>query len=327
MRRTMNGILRPTSGLLAAWLGAAGVWCVATDAAAEEPEIVVRADWGAGPGQLGRRDGDESAPEGPMSFAIQQDGGVRVLDQVNRRVVQFAADGRYVAEVPIGLDTFQGLAVAPSGELVLLDRLAARIVRVVAPDGAMVAETPLEGVGIAEGGGTTALFARDDGVWVEYDHTRSVRVLDAQWRAPAVREIQDGRPLGSGPLSGRARLAGRTAVELITTDRESDVVLVETTLVLAEPVWHIAELDADAQGDVALAVHLLREGPAPDFAVAYEALAVLVLDGALVERRRVVTTPSVGGWEQWKEFEVSADGAIWQLAFTSDGVEVRRWRP
>jgi len=297
MRRTTRVCRRPFSSILVAGLAAAGAWFAAPGAAAGDPEVVVRADWGSGPGQLGRRGGDESAPEGPMSFAMEPGGEVWVLDQVNRRVVHFAADGRYLAVVPIDLDTFQGLALAPSGELVLMDRLAARIVRVLSPDGAVLAEVPLEGVGIDEGGGTTALFARDDGVWVEYDHTRSVRVLDAQWRAPVVRELLPGRPLGPGAISGQARRAGPAAVELRTVDRDSDVTLAETTLVLAEPVWRIAELAGDAQGNVALAVHLLREDPAREFAVAYEALAVLVLDGVLVERRRVVMTSSVGGWE------------------------------
>jgi hypothetical protein len=313
--------------LVTAGIVTAGIWSLAPGAAWAKPEVVVRAEWGSGLGQLGRRGGDESAPEGPMSFAVTPGGEVWVLDQVNRRVVHFADDGRYLADVPIGLDTFQGLALAPSGELVLMDRLAARVVRVLSPDGAMLAEVPLEGVGIDEGGGATALFARDDGVWVEYDHSQSVRVLDAQWRAPAVRELLPGRPLGPGAMSGQARRAGPAAVELRTVDRETDLALAETTLVLAEPVWRIAELAGDAQGNVALAVHLLREDPAREFAVAYEALAVLVLDGALVERRRVVTTPSVGGWEQWKEFEIAADGTIWQMAFVAGGVEVRRWRP
>jgi hypothetical protein len=259
-----------------------------------------------------------------MSFAVAPDGDVWVLDQVNSRLARFGGDGGFRGTVAIGSDTFQGLAIAPGGQLVLLDRLAARIVRVLDPDGAVLGETPLEGVGIVEGGGTTALFARDDGVWVEYDHRRSVRVLDGQWREPSFRELFAGRPVGPGAVAGEARLAGRDAVEIRTVDRESELVLAETTFRFAEPVWRIVELSGDAQGDVVLGVHLLSEGPVPGFAVAHEALVLLVLDQSLVERRRIETTPSVRTWEQFHEFEVSADGTIWQMAFVDDGVEVRR---
>ena len=97
---------RASPGIAAAWLAlaAAGAWIPGT--AAADPEVVVRADWGSAPGQLGRRGGDESAPEGPMSFAVAPDGGVWVLDQVNRRVVRFGGDGAYRDELPIGSDTF-----------------------------------------------------------------------------------------------------------------------------------------------------------------------------------------------------------------------------
>lgn len=316
-----------TTRRLAAGLGLATLLAGGTAAAAtDEPEIVVRADWGSGDGQLGRRGGQESAPEGPMSFAITPTDEVWVLDQVNRRLVRFDTAGRPDRTLPIGSDTFQDLALAPGGQFVLLDRLAARLVRVLDEGGSVRSETPLEGVGIAEGGGTTALFARGDGVWVEYDHTRTVRVLGPQFEPLFFRNDHGGRALGADVL-GFARRAGGAQVELWTVDRERDVVLAETTLTFDEPVARIVTLAAAPQRGVVVAVHGMTEDPAQDFRVVHEALEVRCLDAGLAERRRLRTTPSVGEWEQFKELEVSADGTLWQLAFTADGVEVRRWRP
>ncbi|MBI5486420.1 MAG: hypothetical protein HY905_03720 [Deltaproteobacteria bacterium] len=312
---------------IAVALVAASLVIAATPAAAAEPEVVVRTEWGAQPGQLGKRDARESAPEGPMSFAVAPDGDVWVLDQVNRRLARFDADGRFLATLDLASETFQGLAVGPAGQLVLMDRLAARLVRVLDPDGQVLGEVALEGYGIAEGGGTTALFARDDGVWVEYDHRRTVRVLDAQSRDPYYRRALEGRPLGSADVAGQARLDGPSAVALHTVDRGTGTTLAQATLRFDEPVRRIVELSGDAQGDVVLAVHLATEDPARDYAVVHEELAVLVLDGALVERRRLSTAPSTGPWEQFKELEVESDGTIWQMAFLDAGVEVRRWRP
>jgi hypothetical protein len=306
----------------AAWLAVLGP---ATPAAADgAPEVVLRAAWGSGDGELGRQGGDESAPQGPMSFAVAPSGELLVLDQVNRRVARFDPHGRWLGAVPTGLDTFQDLALAPCGQLVLLDRLAAQLVRVLAPDGAVLAETQLLGPGIEEGGGTTALFSRDDGVWVEYDHRRSVRLLDAQFGEPFYRLERTGRPLANG-LQGHARLAGPAAVEVWTVDPARDVIGAQAELHYAAPVRRVAALAGDAQGRLVLAAHLWNEDPAT-FAVSDERLELRVLDAALAERRRFDTSPSVGAWEQFKEFEVTPDGTIWQLAFADPGVELRRWR-
>ncbi len=310
-------------GLL--WVTVAA-WLPAAPAAADEaPELVVRAAWGGGEGELGRSGGDESAPQGPMSFAVAPTGEVLVLDQVNRRVARFDARGRWLGAVPVGLDTFQDLALAPCGQFVLLDRLAAQVVRVLDAGGVVLAETQLLGFGIEEGGGTTALFSRDDGVWVEYDHRRSVRVLDAQFAEPFYRVERTGRPLVGG-LQGHARLAGRAAVEVWTVDPARDVIAAQAELRFETPVRRIAALAGDAQGRVVLAAHLWNEDP-ETFAATDEVLELRVLDAALAERRRFSTTPSVGAWEQFKEFEVTSEGAVWQLAFVAEGVEVRRWRP
>jgi len=313
---------RLAAGAALATLLAGGTAAATTD----QPEIVVRADWGSGDGELGRRGGQESAPEGPMSFAVTPAGEIWVLDQVNARLVRFDTAGRQDRSLPIGSDTFQDLALAPTGELVLLDRLAARLVRVLDPDGALRAETPLEGIGIAEGGGTTALFACDDGVWVEYDHRRTVQVMGAQFESLFFRKDHGGRPLGSDVL-GFARRAGGAQVELWTVDRKRDVVLAETLLTFDEPVARIVTLAAAPQNGVVVAVHGMSEDPAQDFRVVHETLEVRYLDAGLAERRRLQTAPSVGDWEQFKELEVSHDGTLWQLAFVAEGVEVRRWLP
>lgn len=295
-------------------------------AAPDEPQIVVRAAWGSGDGQLGRRGGQESAPEGPMSFAITPADEVWVLDQVNRRLVRFDATGRPDRVLPIGSDTFQDVALAPGGEFVLLDRLAARLVRVLDPNGSTVAETPLEGHGIPEGGGTTALFARDDGVWVEYDHRRTVRVMGPQFEPLFFRNDHGGRALGPDIL-GFARRAGGGQVEVWTTDRKRDVVLAEAMLAFDEPVARIVTLAPAPQRGVVLAAHLMTEDPEREFRVVRESIEIRYLDASLAERRRLRTTPSAGAWEQFKELEVTADGALWQMAFVEQGVEVRRWRP
>src|SRR5688500_3984004 len=77
--------------------------------------------WGWGPGQYGRRGGEEADAEGPLSFAVVND-EVLVVDQVNGRVQRFGRDGSLRGELSIGPDTARDLAIDPSGRVAVLDR-------------------------------------------------------------------------------------------------------------------------------------------------------------------------------------------------------------
>ncbi|MDI7269420.1 MAG: hypothetical protein QME96_15640 [Myxococcota bacterium] len=291
--------------------------------------VVVRAPWGSGAGELGRRGGDESAPEGPMSFAPSPDGGVIVLDQANARVARWDAGGTFVGSIPIGADTFQDVALGPGGEIVLMDRLALRVVRVLSPNGTPQRDITLEGDGIPEGGGTTGLFVAPDGVWVEYEHGPTVRVADERLRPVAGRRVVPGRPWRSGAreMRGLARPAGPHEIEVWTVDAAVGAILSRASLAFQEPVARIVGLGAGDEGEAACAVHLLREDPARGFAVVVDRIEIVLMDGALAERRRISTEPSAEAWEQFKEFDVAPDGSVWRLVILDGGVEVRRWAP
>ena len=290
-------------------------------------ELVVVAPWGDGDGALGRRGGDESNFEGPLGFTVSPAGALYVLDQVNRRVARWSADGAWLGATPIGSTTFVDLALAPCGELVLLDRLVARVVRVVALDGTVLGEAPVVGEGIPEGGGVTGVFARDDGVWLEYEHRWSVRVLDARFAPVFYRWAVPGRPAGPGELHVGAARRASDALDVWTIDRAAGQEVARTTLRFAEPVDRIAGLGRDAAGRLMLAAHVLVEGPAPAYEVEFSGFEVVLLGPELQERARWAAPESQGPWEQWDVFELAADGAVWQSAFTERGVEVRRWHP
>jgi hypothetical protein len=296
---------------------------------AEEPaaELVVVAPWGDGDGELGRRGGDESNFEGPLSFAVSPAGEPYVLDQVNRRVARWSADGSRLDAVPLDSTTYQDLALAPCGELVLLDRLVARVVRAVALDGTVLGEAPVLGEGIPEGGGVTGVFARDDGVWLEYEHRWSVRVMDARFAPTFYRWAVPGRPAGPGELHVGAERRAPEALDVWTVDRTAGQEVARATLRFAEPVDRIAGLGRDANGRLLLAAHSVVEGPAPSYEVLFSGFTVVVLGPELQERARWSAPESAGPWEQWDVFELAADGTVWQSAFAERGVEVRRGRP
>lgn len=314
-------------------LGLLGLVVAATTAGglarADEPpaELVVVAPWGDGDGELGRRGGDESNFEGPLGFAVSPAGELYVLDQANRRVARWSAAGAWLGATPLDSPTYVDLALAPCGELVLLDRLVARVVRVVALDGTILGEAPVVGEGVPEGGGVTGVFARDDGVWLEYEHRWSVRVMDARFAPAFYRWAVAGRPAGPAGLHVGAAHRAADALDVWTIDRAAGQELARTPVRFAAPVDRIAGLGRDAAGRLMLAAHLLVEGPAPAYEVTFSGFEVVVLGADLQERARFAAPESEGPWEQWDVFELAADGAVWQSAFTERGVEVRRWRP
>jgi len=290
------------------------------------PFVVLDVPWGSGGWMLARRDGSESAPEGPMSFRVAPSGQVAILDQVSRRVVIFAPGGWPLAEVPIPGDTFEDLAVTADGAIVLLDRLARRSLVVLTPAGTVADEIGIEGEGIPEGGGVTAMLARPDGIWLEYGHVRLVRVLDAAL-LPCARTIVEGRLTAGGALVMRAeRLPPREALIGLAPAVKGGGGAAETTLSFDKDVWRVAWLDSDAAGDVYAMLHLVTFGGADGLDVTGEEDAIVVLSAKLARLGEVRSPWTIRRWEQYREFEVTPDGTVYQMAFEEGGVKIVEWR-
>ena len=90
-------------------------------------EIVLSVGWGSGPSQLGQLTDDEASPEGPMSFLVDDDEQIWVLDQVNQRVQVFK-NGSVAATLPLPYDSFTDLAFGWQSTLDLSPEVAHRIV-------------------------------------------------------------------------------------------------------------------------------------------------------------------------------------------------------
>ena len=288
------------------------------------PELVVRVPWGTSPSTVSRLDGNEGASEGPMSFAVSNDGRTWFLDQVRQRLALFATDGSLAREVPIPASTFQDFEVTDQGWFVLLDRLASRVLLVLDPSGKSVREVPIEGPGIPEGGGVTAMLADDAGIWLEFNHSARVRVLDAAL-LPCERTIAPGRAV-SPDVQAVAALDGSGGVVLSTQDIATGAILRQTSVALDHPIARIVWLQADASGDIHAAFHLLAFDPEDPKRVVYEQVHGARYDRSLQLRATWTSPQVIQVWEQFREMRVHSDGTIYQMGFANDGVSVMRWR-
>ncbi|MBM4397689.1 MAG: hypothetical protein FJ087_18625, partial [Deltaproteobacteria bacterium] len=213
------------------------------------PSIAMVVPWGSGGAMLARRGGDESSPEGPMSFAVAPDGRFFVLDQASGRVAVFRPDGSLDARMALPATTFQDIDLAPDGRVVVLDRLVRNSLLVLGPGGETLGEHRIDGPGIPEGGAVTALMVRPDGAWLEVLHEQSVRVLGPDL-APCERAAIPGRPAHGGAADGwlAAEIAEAGAVAVVSGRPGGE--RVRGTVRAAGAITRIAWLEADAAGRV-----------------------------------------------------------------------------
>src|SRR5262249_34665047 len=82
---------------------------------------VASAAWGSGAADVGLENNQEHTPIGATSFDVDPSGGVRILDEVHRRVLRFGAAGR-VAATPLAIDgTIADMTVARDGRTYVLE--------------------------------------------------------------------------------------------------------------------------------------------------------------------------------------------------------------
>jgi hypothetical protein len=290
--------------------------------------VVVRAAWGSGPGQLGRRKDPESAPEGPMSLIADRRGDVLVLDQINHRIQRWSPAGAPLPPIAINGDTGQDFALGKNGTVIVLDRLAEQNLQFYAADGRPLGEVALRGAGIPEGGGTTGLFTDEDGnAWVEREHGPLTRVATADGNSDPARPSLPGRPSRDGRdfLSGAIadRAAGTAIVRALDAAGQP---LWQATVAFGAPLLYIVLLDSDAAGNVYVGAHVGHESTAPPYAIVDEQVIIAGLgpDGATRGALALPAAPSEE--EAFREFTVGDDGTIYRMLRSEAGVVVEAYR-
>ena len=289
-------------------------------------DVVTFAPWGSGPSELGHTLPSEGNPEAPMSLAVDDAGSVYVLDQVNERVQVFGAGGSLLRSIPIGSTTVQDLAIDEAGAgVVLLDRLRDQAVRFVDLAGVERKRVAVVGQGVSEGGAITALFAMRDGVWVEVEHRKLVRIATPSGDPDPVRPSLDGRPTGAGaPLLRATRdPSGAADVSAIATTRAGGFF---TRVAFREPVLQLLALGDDARGGALVGAQLLREDPYPPYGIAAEGVTVVDLSSTGAELGRFDLPAPEGPEETFRTIAIAPSGDVFHLHVGRLGATIRRAR-
>ncbi len=284
-------------------------------------EDVRQMGWGSGPGELGHERPEEASASGPMSFVVDRQGAVFVLDQVNARVAVFEP-GKAPHEFALPTDTYQDIALDPRGGLVLLDRLVTRAVLFLDAQGKTRHQIPLERPEVPDGGMVTALFAQPDGVWVEQEHAGLVRVALPDGTPDTRTTLAPGRPAPGGTFV-RAMLRDPRRAELARV-APSGAMASLARLEFEADVRQLSGLEVDDQGRLYVTASLFEETLTPPYRARDVGEQVIVLSPQGVELGRAVFPPGEGPDEQLRQIRLGDDGALYHLALSSQGATLRR---
>ncbi len=192
------------------------------------------------------------------------------------------------------------------------------------PDGRLVAEFPLEGGPVAEGGGVTGIFLYDDGCWVEIEHGKMTRIatagMDASERVVRTGRLSaDGRWLLAGAL--RDRQTAGVFVRPAARPDENPRMLAEVRFDI--PVLHLLMLEGTGRS-VFLGAQVAEFSRVPPYGLERTAIEIVEIgmDGRVL-RRIELQAPELE-LEQFRPLVLGKDGKIYQLWFGSEGVELRR---
>ena len=289
------------------------------------PEVLLQVSWGSGAALLSTRGGDESAPEGPMSFALGPEGEIYVLDQAVRRIVVFGPDRTTIRAIPIPADTIQDIEVLEDGRILALDRLVRSSVTILDPQGRVLGEVSVLGPGVEQGGRITAMIARRDGVWLEVDHARVVRVLDKDLE-PGDRAVRLGRFTNDDRVGLGAALDGIGGARLWRMNPLTGVVEKTVDIRFEHRIDRIIWLEVDAHDRVVVMFHLLEWDRGDPARVIFEEVVAVRYTTELTEVDMFRSPYTITEWEQFREFRVLPTGEIIQMAFTDEGVLFLRWK-
>lgn len=289
--------------------------------------VVLRAGWGVGPGQLGRREAQESNPEAPMSLAVDGRGNVAVLDQVNRRVQRFDPTGKPLGSIPLTTDTAQDLLVEPD-RVAVLDRLGQEPgLELVGADGSPLGRIPVVGGQVPEGGAITGLFSGPKGLYVETGHDDLVRVAGADGQPADLQETIPGRPSRDGKLFLKAGVIEKPEGRVYVQAHDAQLKLAwETPLNLGRPLLHLLLLDSDIKGNVYLGAEVGQEDPATHDFVDLATLVIRLdpaghLDGVLE-----LPPTTADAAETFRPLVIGDDGTVYHMVPSTAGVTVTAYR-
>lgn len=287
-----------------------------------EPAMVevLRARIGLGPDDIGVITPEEANPEGPMSFTVNTEGEIYVLDQVNSRIQVFK-DGERLKTISIPDQVFMDIEWMPTRRIALLDNLIKKSVYILNEDGSVYEIISLTGAGVPDPAEITGIYCHSDkkwaGLWLELND-RSLRITDLGGNPQPLRTSLPGKLSVSGRRLMKVKIAGQR-LAIIQVSQEDLRTWRRFRITFAMPFGYIHGIWDDDQGQIYLAVYLFdEETPA-------EANIAVKLSPRGKELGRIKMFISPMPHEIYHAVRVMPEGEIYQMAMEEGAVVIRRY--
>ncbi len=282
----------------------------------EDPgAVAVETTVGEKPGQVGLQEGDESAGEGPMSFAVRSDGKVLLLDQRNKRLQLFS--GKDVEQI-VELDStyYQDVVFLNDDTVVLLDNYEAKELVVMSLSGDIERRVPLAGLGVEDPGDASGMYVRPDGLWVRYNY-------DILYLTPEGKEAK--RTIAPAMIScdGKHYLSAelrKQQVFLSKRTREGAPKPIESTYEFEDHVdtlW----MGSDCEGNTTFVSTNFQA----DRNDGRSYVLVFGPNWEFLRKTELRFPDSSLAADYFKEFELTPRGELYQLLPDADGVQIQKY--
>ncbi len=290
-------------------------------------QVIIKGSWGSGVGEFGKD--DVAAEIGPLSFTVDKEENIYILDQMNQRVQKFSHSGDFIASFQIENKIADDIAVDDNGNIYIMDAVTKKAVYKYTPYGIKEQTFEIN----PEIDWVTGLFIKDDGIYIEIEHDNLC--LIGKTNNESIPKIIQNDPAKNEPFPGRFYKGQNSDLYLIARKENANELLVEGVtrgkhilnqmqVVADRPVREIMSLDSDTKGNVYLTHKLVLEGPAPNFECLAKQLELVKFtpDGKLVGK---IEMPYPVSAEYLKSIVVSNEGNIYQLQTFDDGLKVVKW--
>lgn len=280
--------------------------------------------WGAGQDQVGRTTPEEASPEGPSSLVADKDGHVYVLDRVNTRLVRFDG-GKPTATIALPDGVYMDVDLEADGGFVLLRQGTSPALVFVDSQGTPRGEVSLVQPGLEQPSMITAIFARTDGVWVEYDDAYMIRVAAPTREALTEFYAVSGRFNGTGTGALRTEIVDNAVVmhlQMLQDTPPTEFARVQ----FGGPVMVRTLLEANTERVLVSALVDTQKETDPEKPLVLEHVLV-TLDGTGKEVNRQQLLVDEGPEEVFRQLRLGQDGAVYQMRSTEQGLEIGRYQP
>ena len=285
-------------------------------------KVIVSGTWGIDIGEFGKI--DKAARPGPMSFAVDKENNIFILDQVNSRVQKFDNHGKYLASLNINTTTAADIVLDQEGKIYILDPWIEYNIKRFSTTGKLEKVYNIsKDIKLI-----TGMFINDSEIFVESRH-------DELYKVATLDKIVTIKKQHLNPMMGRLGKGGKKVflsaekVDNWTARldvRAADGIITMNRIINSQrPYSSIVSLDSDQQGNIYLGLNLLWESGPPDYEVLADQLVVVAFtpNGKYVGQ---VEMPNQYVTDHFKKIVVNDLGDIYQLQTSEEGINIIKWQ-